>query len=50
LWFVAYRIAQLTAGAAMFLLTARPAQARYYFVMALGRARGWLASGNRTAY
>jgi glycosyltransferase involved in cell wall biosynthesis len=49
-WFVAYRIAQLTAGAAMFLMTARPAQARYYFVMALGRARGWLASGNRTAY
>jgi glycosyltransferase involved in cell wall biosynthesis len=46
-WFVAYRVAQLTAGAAMFLVTARPAQARYYFVMAAGRARGWLSAMSR---
>jgi GT2 family glycosyltransferase len=43
-WFVAYRVAQLVAGSAMFLLTGRPAKARFYLAMAWGRARGWLRS------
>ena len=42
-WFVAYRVAQLVAGSVVFLATGRPAKARFYFAMARGRARGWLA-------
>jgi hypothetical protein len=34
-------VAQLVAGSAVFLLRGRVAEARYYFAMALGRARGW---------
>jgi GT2 family glycosyltransferase len=44
-WFVAYRVAQLVAGSLMFLVTGRPAKARYYFAMARGRAYGWLRAG-----
>jgi glycosyltransferase involved in cell wall biosynthesis len=43
-WFAAYRVAQLLAGASLFLATGRPAQARFYFVMALGRVVGWMRS------
>lgn len=43
-WFVAFRVAQLLAGSAFFVLTARPARARYYFAMARGRAAGWIKS------
>jgi len=44
LWFAAYRALQLAAGSAAFLLRGRPAEARYYFAMSRGRARGWLGS------
>jgi glycosyltransferase involved in cell wall biosynthesis len=46
LWFVAYRVLQLVAGSAAFLLRGRVADARYYLAMALGRARGWLDSAS----
>jgi hypothetical protein len=42
LWFAAYRVLQLAAGSAMLLVRGRAADARYYFAMSLGRARGWL--------
>jgi glycosyltransferase involved in cell wall biosynthesis len=41
-WFAAYRVAQLIAGSLVFLATGRPATARFYFAMAIGRAQGWL--------
>jgi glycosyltransferase involved in cell wall biosynthesis len=41
-WFVAFRVAQLSFGSLVFLLTGRLAKARYYFAMARGRAQGWL--------
>ncbi len=43
-WFVAYRVAQLTAGAAFFLVRGRFAHARFYWAMARGRAVGWFQS------
>ena len=46
LWFVVYRVLQLVGGAAMFLLTARPAKARYFFLMGLGRTCGWFGAGD----
>jgi len=42
-WFVAYRVSYLVAASMMFLVTGRPALARFYSSMAVGRARGWLA-------
>ena len=44
LWFAAYRVLQLAAGSAWLLVSGRVADARYYFAMSLGRARGWLGS------
>jgi glycosyltransferase involved in cell wall biosynthesis len=44
LWFAAYRVLQLAAGSTVLLLRGRLAEARYYFAMSLGRARGWLGS------
>lgn len=44
-WFALYRVAQLVAGSLVFLLTGRAARARFYFAMALGRAKGWLVTG-----
>jgi hypothetical protein len=44
LWFAAYRVLQLAAGTALLLLRGRVAEARYYFAMAHGRARGWSGS------
>lgn len=41
-WFAFYRATQLVGVSAFFLGTARPAHARFYFAMALGRVRGWL--------
>lgn len=41
-WFVAFRVAQLLLGSAVFVLTGRPAKARFYCAMALGRALGWI--------
>jgi hypothetical protein len=43
-WFAGYRVVQLAAGSTAFLLRGRPAEARYYFAMSRGRARGWLGS------
>jgi glycosyltransferase involved in cell wall biosynthesis len=40
-WFAAYRVAQLLGGSLLFLLTLRPAKARFYLAMAAGRAVGW---------
>jgi glycosyltransferase involved in cell wall biosynthesis len=42
-WFAWSRIAQLVVGSVYLLVTGRPAQARFYFSMATGRARGWAA-------
>jgi glycosyltransferase involved in cell wall biosynthesis len=42
-WFVGYRVAQLLGGSLAFVALGRPAKARYYLAMALGRAAGWLA-------
>ena len=44
LWFAVYRVLQLVAGSTAFLLRGRLAEARYYFAMSRGRARGWLGS------
>jgi GT2 family glycosyltransferase len=44
LWFAAFRVLQLAAGAALLLLRGRLVEARYYFAMSRGRARGWLGS------
>jgi glycosyltransferase involved in cell wall biosynthesis len=46
LWFMVARVAQLVAGSVVLLITARPAKARFYFAMAVGRARGWLTSNS----
>jgi GT2 family glycosyltransferase len=42
-WFAIYRVAQLLFGSVFFLVTLRPAKARFYFLMAAGRAAGWRA-------
>jgi glycosyltransferase involved in cell wall biosynthesis len=42
LWFRAFRAAQLAAGSALLLARGRPADARYYLAMGLGRARSLL--------
>ena len=44
LWFAAYRVLQPATGSALLLLRGRVAEARYYFAIALGRARGMLGS------
>lgn len=44
-WFAAFRVLQLAAGSVVLLARGRLADARYYFAMARGRARGWLGSG-----
>jgi glycosyltransferase involved in cell wall biosynthesis len=47
-WFAIYRVLQLAAGSAFFLVTARPGLARFYAAMARGRAVGWIsAAGSR---
>jgi hypothetical protein len=46
-WFVAWRVTQLAAGATALLALGRAAEARYYFAMAFGRARGWLSARRR---
>lgn len=40
-WFAAYRVLQLVAGSAYFLVRGRAALARFYWAMARGRAVGW---------
>jgi GT2 family glycosyltransferase len=40
-WFAAYRVVQLVAGSAYFLVRGRPGLARFYWAMARGRAVGW---------
>lgn len=42
--YVAWRSAQLVAASAFFLVRGEPGTARFYFAMAMGRARGLLAS------
>jgi glycosyltransferase involved in cell wall biosynthesis len=44
LWFAAFRVLQLAAGAALLLVRGRLAEAQYYFAMSRGRAGGWLGS------
>jgi glycosyltransferase involved in cell wall biosynthesis len=46
LWFVLFRVTQLLGASVVFVLTAKLAQARYYFAMAVGRAAGWLSFGS----
>jgi glycosyltransferase involved in cell wall biosynthesis len=47
-WFAFYRVLQLVAASAFFLVTARPGLARFYAAMARGRAVGWIsAAGSR---
>jgi glycosyltransferase involved in cell wall biosynthesis len=41
-WFAGFRVAQLVAVSIVFVITGRPTTARFYFAMAMGRARGWL--------
>jgi FkbM family methyltransferase len=40
-WFAGYRVAQLLAGSALFVLKTRLGLAQFYFAMASGRAKGW---------
>jgi glycosyltransferase involved in cell wall biosynthesis len=42
-WSAAYHVARAVGGAALALTQGRPAQARFYWAVARGRARGWLA-------
>jgi glycosyltransferase involved in cell wall biosynthesis len=46
-WFVIFRVVQLLAVSALFLLKARPGSAQFYLAMALGRATGWLRAAGR---
>lgn len=43
-WFAVFRVLQLVVGSALLLARGRIADARYYFAMALGRARGWIGA------
>jgi GT2 family glycosyltransferase len=40
-----WRSAQLVAASALYLVRGKPGRARFYFSMAVGRAKGWSASG-----
>jgi glycosyltransferase involved in cell wall biosynthesis len=41
-WFALYRVLQLVAGSAFFLVSGRFGHARFYWAMARGRAAGWV--------
>ncbi len=43
LWFVGWRMAHLAAGSVYLLARGRTGEARFYWAMARGRLRGWLA-------
>jgi hypothetical protein len=47
LWFAAFRVFQLIAGSALLLGRGRLTDARYYFAMARGRARGSLRTNRK---
>jgi glycosyltransferase involved in cell wall biosynthesis len=46
-WFAGYRVLQLVAGSAFFLVRGRLALARFYWAMARGRAVGWIRGRER---